>query len=137
MLIGVPKEIKEQESRIGLTPNSVYELVNDGHKVLVEDNAGYGAGFDNSVYENAGARIVKQASDIFHDAEMIVKVKEPLQNEAVMLRENQILFTYLHLAAAPTLTAELVKSKAVCIARGFGLVLGTSFRLGKIGVVSM
>ena len=116
MLIGVPSEIKEQESRVGLTPNSVKELINHGHSVIVENNAGYGAGFDNSSYESVGAKITKQASDIFNDSEMIIKVKEPLENEVSMLKNNQILFTYLHLAAAAKLTEGLIKSKAICIA---------------------
>ena len=116
MLIGVPSEIKAQELRVGLTPTSVQELVNHGHKVLVQDQAGYGAGFENSDYENTGAKIINEASDIYNDADLIVKVKEPLQNEIEMIRENQILFTYLHLAAAPELTAGLIKSKAICIA---------------------
>jgi alanine dehydrogenase len=116
MLIGVPSEIKPQESRVGLTPASVQELTNHGHQVLVEDKAGFGAGFENEEYEKAGGKIASTAEDIFNDAEMIVKVKEPLTNEVEMLRENQILFTYLHLAAAPELTKGLVKSKAICIA---------------------
>jgi|TARA_B110000263_G_C15298638_1_gene506808 alanine dehydrogenase len=116
MLIGVPSEIKPQESRVGLTPNSVQELTNYGHQVLVQDKAGFGAGFENEDYEKAGAKISLTAEVIFNDAEMIVKVKEPLSNEVAMLRENQILFTYLHLAAAPELTKGLVQSKAICIA---------------------
>ena len=116
MLIGVPSEIKPQESRVGLTPASVQELTNYGHQVLVQDKAGFGAGFENEDYEKAGGKIMSTAEDIFNDAEMIVKVKEPLTNEVAMLRENQILFTYLHLAAAPELTEGLVKSKAICIA---------------------
>ena len=91
MLIGVPSEIKPQESRVGLTPASVKELVNHGNQVLIQDNAGFGAGFDNIEYENAGAKIVNEPKDIFDDADMIVKVKEPLQNEVNMLHENQIL----------------------------------------------
>ena len=116
MLIGVPSEIKPQESRVGLTPASVQELTNYGHQVLVEDKAGFGAGFENEDYEKAGAKISSTAENIFNEAEMIVKVKEPLTNEVAMLRENQILFTYLHLAAAPELTKGLVESKAICIA---------------------
>ena len=116
MLIGVPSEIKAQELRVGLTPASVQELINYGHQVLVQDQAGNGAGFENSDYENTGAKIIKEAGDIFNDADLIIKVKEPLQNEVKMIRENQILFTYLHLAAAPELTAGLIKSKAICIA---------------------
>ena len=116
MLIGVPSEIKPQEFRVGLTPASVQKLTNHGHKVLVQDKAGFGAGFENEDYEKAGGKIASTAEDIFNDAEMIVKVKEPLTNEVAMLKEDQILFTYLHLAAAPELTKGLVKSKAVCIA---------------------
>ena len=116
MKIGVPSEIKAQESRVGLTPDSVQELSNYGHKVLVQSNAGSGAGFGNQDYKSVGALIVETAEDIFNDADMIVKVKEPLQNEVKMLRENQILFTYLHLSASPDLTEGLVKSKSVCIA---------------------
>jgi len=116
MLVGVPSEIKEQESRVGLTPFSVRELVNHGNNVLIQDQAGFGAGFENNDYEQAGAKIVKDAGDIFNDAEMIVKVKEPLSNEVKMLKENQILFTYLHLAADLQLTRGLIESNSICIA---------------------
>ena len=116
MKIGVPKEIKAQESRVGLTPISVQELTNHGHEVIIQDNAGFGAGFENSDYEKVGAKIAPSAGDIFNDADMIVKVKEPLSNEVSMLRENQILFTYLHLSAAPDLTKGLINSKSICIA---------------------
>jgi len=116
MKIGVPKEIKPQESRIGLTPDSVKVLVSNGHKILIETNGGHEAGFDNEQYISAGAQIVEKAEDVFNDAEIIVKVKEPLSNEIKMIRENQIVFTYLHLAAARELTDGLVKSKSVCIA---------------------
>ena len=116
MKIGVPKEIKPQENRIGLTPESVKTLVSEGHEVLVENNGGFEAGFENDQYTNAGAKIVNSAADIFNDAEIIVKVKEPLSNEVKMIRENQIVFTYLHLAAAKELTQGLINSKSVCIA---------------------
>ena len=116
MIVGIPSEIKAQEFRVGLTPASVQELTNHGHEVLVQDQAGFGAGFDNADYSNAGAKITSTAEDVFNAADMIVKVKEPLKNEVTMLRENQILFTYLHLAAAPELTEGLIKSKAICIA---------------------
>ena len=116
MRIGVPKEIKPQENRIGLTPESVKTLTANGHEVLVENNGGYEAGFENDQYKSAGAKIVNQAEDIFNDADVIVKVKEPLSNEVKMIKENQIVFTYLHLAAAKELTKGLVDSKAVCIA---------------------
>ncbi len=116
MKIGVPKEIKPQEHRIGLTPESVKVLTSNGNEVLVENNGGFEAGFYNSQYEKAGAKIVTKAEDIFNDAEIIVKVKEPLLNEVKMIRENQIVFTYLHLAAAKELTQGLINSKSVCIA---------------------
>ena len=104
MKIGVPKEIKPQENRIGLTPDSVRILVSEGHEVIVENNGGFEAGFENDQYTNAGAKIAKTASDIFNDAEIIVKVKEPQKVELDMIRENQIVYTYLHLAAAKELS---------------------------------
>ena len=116
MKVGVPSEIKAQESRVGLTPLSVQELINHGHDVLIENNAGFGAGFENADYEKAGAKIAPKADDVFDDSDMIVKVKEPQSEEVSMLRENQILFTYLHLSAAPELTKGLVDSKSICIA---------------------
>ena len=116
MRIGVPKEIKPQENRIGLTPDSVKTLVSEGHEVLVENNGGFEAGFENDQYKNAGARIIEKATDIFNDAEIIVKVKEPQKVEVEMIKENQIVYTYLHLAAAKELTEGLVKSKSINIA---------------------
>ena len=116
MRIGVPSEIKAQESRVGLTPLSVQELTNHGHDVLIQDNAGFGAGFENLDYEKAGAKIAPTAGDVFNDSDMIVKVKEPQVEEVSMLRDNQLLFTYLHLSAAPELTKGLVESKSICIA---------------------
>ncbi len=116
MRIGVPKEIKPQENRIGLTPDSVKTLVSEGHEVLIENNGGFEAGFDNDQYKNAGAKIIEKAADIFSDAEIIVKVKEPQKVEVEMIKENQIVYTYLHLAAAKELTEGLVKSKSINIA---------------------
>ena len=116
MKIGVPKEIKPQENRIGLTPESVKILTSNSHEVLVENNGGFEAGFYNEQYKRAGAKIIDKAEDIFSDSDIIVKVKEPLSNEVKMIRENQIVFTYLHLAAAKELAEGLIKSKAVCIA---------------------
>jgi len=116
MKIGVPKEIKPQENRIGLTPDSVKSLTSSGHEVLVENNGGFEAGFENEQYKSAGAKIIDKAEDIFNDAEIIVKVKEPLSNEVKMIKENQIVFTYLHLAAAKELTQGLINSKSICIA---------------------
>ena len=116
MIIGVPKEIKLQEHRIGLTPNSAKILTDKGHEVLIQNNGGFEAGFTNEDYEKSGAKIIKKAADIFKSAEIIVKVKEPQMEEVKMIRENQIIYTYLHLAAAKELTQGLVKSKSVCIA---------------------
>ena len=116
MKIGVPKEIKPQENRIGLTPESVKILTSNNHEVLVENNGGFEAGFYNEQYKRVGAKIIDKAEDIFSDSDIIVKVKEPLSNEVKMIRENQIVFTYLHLAAAKELAEGLIKSKAVCIA---------------------
>ena len=116
MIIGVPKEIKLQEHRIGLTPDSVNILFKKGHEVLIETNGGFEAGFTNENYKKAGAKIIKTAEEIFKKAEIIVKVKEPQMNEVKMIRENQIIYTYLHLAAAKELTEGLIKSKSICIA---------------------
>lgn len=116
MRIGVPKEIKNHEYRVGLTPESVAELVAADHEVIVETGAGNGIGADDNAYRLVGAKIVKDAAKIFETAEMIVKVKEPQTAERKMLREGQILFTYLHLAPDLEQTKDLIKSKAVCIA---------------------
>src|SRR5437773_1514873 len=116
MLIGVPKEVKSHEYRVGLVPGSVRELVHHGHKVVVESGAGGGIGFDDQRYESAGAEILTRAADVFAAAELIVKVKEPQPEEVRALREDQILFTYLHLAADRTLAEGLLRSGAVAIA---------------------
>ena len=116
MIIGVPKEIKNHEYRVGMVPASVRELVNHGHNVFVETNAGVGIGFTNEDYIAAGAEILPTAADVFAKSEMIVKVKEPQAVERAMLREDQILFTYLHLAPDLPQTEDLIKSKAICIA---------------------
>ena len=116
MKIGVPKEIKPQEHRIGLTPDSVKTLTSNGNQVFFEKDGGFEAGFDDDQYKKAGAKIVNRAEDIFNDSEIIVKVKEPLSEEVKMIRENQIVFTYLHLAAAKELTQGLINSKSICIA---------------------
>lgn len=116
MLIGVPKEIKNQEYRVGLVPSSIRELVNHNHKIIVEHNAGMGIGVTDADYEKAGAKISRSAEEIFAKAEMIVKVKEPQPNECKMLREGQILFTYLHLAPDPKQTAALKTSGCTAIA---------------------
>ncbi|HTD06742.1 alanine dehydrogenase [Undibacterium sp.] len=116
MLIGVPKEIKNHEYRVGLTPSSVHEIVGHGHQVLVERQAGAGIGVSDADYQAAGAQIVASAAEVFARAEMVVKVKEPQAAERAQLRPGQILFTYLHLAPDPQQTEDLVKSGAVCIA---------------------
>lgn len=116
MIIGVPKEIKNHEYRVGMVPASVRELVAHGHSVLVETNAAIGIGFTDEDYITAGASILTTASDIFAQAEMIVKVKEPQAVERAMLRDGQVLFTYLHLAPDLEQTKDLVKSNAICIA---------------------
>lgn len=116
MIIGSPKEIKNHEYRVGLTPASVIELVKNGHQVLIQTSAGLGIGFSDDDYVNSGAKIVASAEDIFAQAEMIVKVKEPQAVERAMLREGQILFTYLHLAPDLPQTVDLINSKAICIA---------------------
>ncbi len=116
MIVGVPKEIKPQEHRIGLTPDSVKILHDKGHKVIVETNGGFEAGFTDEDYQRAGAMVYSNARDIFKESEIIVKVKEPQMSEVEMIRENQIIYTYLHLAAAKELTLGLMKSKSICIA---------------------
>lgn len=116
MLIGIPKEIKDNEYRVGMTPGSVLEAVLHGHRVMVESNAGHGIGADDGVYETAGAEVVDSAVKIFAEADMIVKVKEPQPVELKQLRPGQIIFTYLHLAPDPEQTKALIESGAVCIA---------------------
>ena len=116
MRIGVPREIKNHEYRVGLTPRSVREVVGHGHEVLVESGAGHGIGAGDDDYRDAGAAVVAGAPEIFDVADMIVKVKEPLAGERAMLKPGQVLFTYLHLAPDPEQTRDLVASDAVCIA---------------------
>ncbi len=116
MLVGVPKEIKVHEYRVGMTPPNVRELIAHGHEVIVETRAGIGIGMCDADYEAAGASIASDAEAVFEAAEMIIKVKEPQAGERGLLRSGQILFTYLHLAPDPDQAQDLVKSGAVCIA---------------------
>ena len=116
MLVGVPKEIKTHEYRVGLVPGSVRELAYHGHQVLVETGAGLGIGFDDKAYEAAGAKIARNAEEVFAKAEMVVKVKEPQPQEWAQLKEGQVLFTYLHLAPDPGQTRDLLKSGVTAIA---------------------
>src|ERR1043165_5270030 len=116
MIIGVPKEIKEQEQRVALLPSGTNELTKHGHSILVETNAGLGSGYADQDYIKAGAEIVEQPKDVFARADMIVKVKEPLKAEFPLLRKGQILFTYLHLAASKPLTEALLDSGVTGVA---------------------
>src|SRR3989441_6185562 len=116
MVIGVPKEIKEQEQRVALLPSAANQLIRHGHSVVVEKNAGVGSGYPDEEYIKAGAEIVDLAADVFRRAEMIVKVKEPREAEFGLMRKDQILFTYLHLAASKALTEALLKSGVTAIA---------------------
>ena len=116
MKIGIPKEIKTNEYRVSLTPGGTESLVAHGHTVLLESGAGAGSGFSDAQYLNAGAQIVTYAAAVWADAELIVKVKEPIESEWPHIRPGQIIFTYFHFAASETLTRALIASNAVCIA---------------------
>jgi alanine dehydrogenase len=116
MIIGVPKEIKINESRVSLVPSGAEELVSSGHTVLVEKDAGLGSGFSNDMYRKSGAEIINSVPDIFERADLIVKVKEPQKEEYSLIREGQMIFTYFHFAADETLLEAMIKSKAVSIA---------------------
>jgi alanine dehydrogenase len=116
MLVGVPKEIKDSEYRVGLVPSTVHELTRNGHHVLVEKSAGLGAGLTDADYRSVGAEVVPGADEVYARSELIVKVKEPLAPERKKLRAGQVLFTYLHLAADPQQTAELMASGVIAIA---------------------
>jgi alanine dehydrogenase len=116
MIIGVPKEIKIQEYRVALLPSAAYQLIKRGHQVVVERGAGVGAGYPDADYERAGAKLLDTHEAVFAQADLIIKVKEPLPAEYGLLRPGQILFTYLHLAASKSLTEALMKSGATCIA---------------------
>ena len=116
MRIGVPKEIKIGEYRVGLVPTSVRELVLHGHTVLVEHDAGAGIGFGDQVYRAAGATIAESAEEVYQQADLIVKVKEPQPNEYGLLRPGQVLFTYLHLAPDPKQAEALIRSGCIAIA---------------------
>lgn len=126
MIIGVPKEIKAQEHRVGLVPASVKEFIAHGHSVLVETGAGAGINFTDADYQSCGAEVCAKAADIFKRADMIIKVKEPQASECAMLREGQVLFTYLHLAADPQQAQGLIDSK--CIAIAYETVTGAGGR---------
>ncbi|MFB4165820.1 alanine dehydrogenase [Alteribacillus sp. JSM 102045] len=116
MIIGVPKEIKNNENRVAITPAGVESFVKAGHDVLIEDKAGNGSGFSNEEYKKAGAKIIETPEHVWNHAEMVIKVKEPLEEEYFYFRENLILFTYLHLAAEPKLVKALTEAGVVAVA---------------------
>lgn len=116
MLIGVPKEIKISENRVGMTEAGVRQLVKEGHSIIVEKDAGVGSGITNEQYEKAGAKIIDTKKEVYAKADMIMKVKEPLPDEYELMKENQIIYTYLHLAAEPKLTKVLCERKVKAIA---------------------
>ena len=116
MKVGVPKEIKNNENRVGMTPSGVAELVRRGHQVFVQHTAGEGSGFSDEAYQKAGAQILPAIEDVYGQADMIVKVKEPIEPEYSLVRQGQVVFTYFHFACEEELTHAMLKSRAICIA---------------------
>ena len=116
MVIGIPKEIKNNENRVGATPAGVKELVRHGHKVYVQRTAGIGSGFPDEMYVKAGAEMLPSIEDVYAKAEMIIKVKEPIEPEYALVREGQVVFTYFHFACDEALTLAMLRSGAVCVA---------------------
>jgi len=116
MIIGVPKEIKTEENRVSLIPAGVKELVKNSHQVYIQSTAGEGSGFNDAQYEEAGATILPDIGDVYQKAEMIIKVKEPIEDEFDLIREDQLVFTYFHFASNEPLTEAMIKSKAICLA---------------------
>lgn len=116
MIVGVPAEIKKNESRVALTKSGVFELVNQGHQVLIENNAGEGSGISNEEYQDNGAEIVSTANEVWDRAELLIKVKEPIEEEYKLAQKGQVIFTYFHFASSKSLTEAMIDSGAVCIA---------------------
>lgn len=116
MKIGVPKEIKNNESRVGMTPAGVFELIKNNHTVYIQNDAGFGSGFFNKDYEEAGAIILDSIEEVYAASDMIVKVKEPIEQEYNLIKQDQVVFTYFHFASSEILTKAMINSKAVCIA---------------------
>ena len=116
MKIGVPKEIKNNESRVGMTPSGVYELIKNNHEVYVQTNAGFGSGFFDADYKEVGAIILETIEEVYAVSDMIVKVKEPIEKEYALIKPNQVVFTYFHFASSEPLTRAMIASKAICIA---------------------
>jgi alanine dehydrogenase len=116
MIIGVPKEIKNNENRVALTPAGAQELTKRGHTVYVQKTAGEGSGFSDEEYQGAGAQMIQDAAEVYQLAEMIIKVKEPIEPEYKLIKEGQLVFTYFHFASYEPLTKAMIQSKAVCLA---------------------
>ena len=116
MLIGIPKEIKESEHRVGMTPSGVQSLIENGHTVYVQNNAGNGSGYSDKDYLSVGANILKTIEEVYDISEMIIKVKEPLKKEYSLIKEGQIIYTFFHFASSLELTNAMIKSKSICIA---------------------
>jgi alanine dehydrogenase len=116
MIIGIPKEIKNNESRVGITPGGVFELTKKKHSVFIQSTAGEGSGFPDKLYTEVGAVIVDSIEEVYAKSDMIVKVKEPIAYEYPLIKSNQLLFTYFHFASSQTLTEAMIKSNSVCIA---------------------
>lgn len=116
MKIGVPKEIKNNENRVGMTPAGVFELIKIGHSVYIQENAGFGSGFTDTDYEGVGANILSSIEEVYAISDMIVKVKEPIEKEYTLIKPNQVVFTYFHFASSEVLTKAMIKSNAICIA---------------------
>ena len=132
MVIGVPKEIKDQEFRVALLPSAAYQLIKRGHRVIVQSNAGAGSGYPDNDYVQAGAEVVPSHEKVFADADLIVKVKEPQASEIPLLRKGQILFTYLHLAPNKALTEALMKSRRVTVCGDGGVfIVKEDQRIGR------
>ena len=143
MKIGIPKEIKNNENRVGMTPAGVAELVKHGHKVMVEHTAGEGSGFADKDYVAAGAEIIPTAEEVYAQSDMIIKVKEPIEPEYGLIRKGQLVFTYFHFASDRPLTEAMIKSGAVCLAyetvqtadRRLPLLIPMSEVAGRMGVM--
>ncbi len=116
MIIGIPKEIKESEHRVGMTPSGVQTLIQNGHSVYVQKTAGDGSGYSDNDYLKVGAKALKTIEEIYHISEMIIKVKEPLKKEYLLIKEGQIIYTFFHFASSKELTKAMIKSKSICIA---------------------
>jgi len=116
MIIGIPKEIKNNENRVSLTPAGASELVKNGHELYVQSSAGSGSGFSDEAYRNAGAKILPRIEEIYEKAELIMKVKEPIASEYKLIRKGQIIYTYFHLASSEQLTKAMIDSDSICIA---------------------